>query len=341
MLSIFLRMYHVVRHISWRMIWMTLPLLYFGTWALMRYAEAGAPIAEARNFWWYFIVTAATVGYGDLYPATTLGRIAGLIIMVVGIGMLATIFTKLAERIFALRQRRVTGKMEFPHVVNHTVIVGYSPGDTERFIRELRGDTHEAAEKVILVCPILEQNPLPDLMEFVSGSPLDDDVLKRASIGTADRVAIFGTTDNEIISYALAVDALASRSARIVAICQGDGCAKQLRRIDPRIGVVTPQTACLAVQELQDQGAAALVEDLLSNISGSQTLYRADVPNGAPATIYKDLLWQWKQAHDATILAVDSGGRVSLNPAGYLAVQPGMALFYVAPARIAPEKIIW
>lgn len=41
------------------------------------------------SFWWT-VVTMATVGYGDIYPVTTGGRIIAMFLMVIGIGILGT-----------------------------------------------------------------------------------------------------------------------------------------------------------------------------------------------------------------------------------------------------------
>mmetsp|Transcript_38795 Transcript_38795/g.76903 ORF Transcript_38795/g.76903 Transcript_38795/m.76903 type:complete len:893 (-) Transcript_38795:109-2787(-) len=45
-------------------------------------------LSVAHAFWWFF-VTANTVGYGDLYPTTTLGRIIGVTTSYVGILLIA------------------------------------------------------------------------------------------------------------------------------------------------------------------------------------------------------------------------------------------------------------
>lgn len=52
--------------------------------------ESGNPDSKIRNlgdaFWWA-IVTVTTVGYGDIYPVTTEGKIIASILMIIGIGV--------------------------------------------------------------------------------------------------------------------------------------------------------------------------------------------------------------------------------------------------------------
>jgi ion channel len=74
-------------------------VMEFGSF-LMLAAERGAPTANiltAGDAVWYTIVTIATVGYGDQYPVTDLGRILGSVIIIVGVGLFGTLAGYLAQ----------------------------------------------------------------------------------------------------------------------------------------------------------------------------------------------------------------------------------------------------
>lgn len=55
-----------------------------------------ANIQSAEDVAWWAIVTTSTVGYGDLYPVTSEGRVLSVLIMCVGIGLFATFAGALA-----------------------------------------------------------------------------------------------------------------------------------------------------------------------------------------------------------------------------------------------------
>jgi voltage-gated potassium channel len=56
-----------------------------------------ANITTASDAVWYVIVTITTVGYGDKYPVTNPGRIVGVLIMVLGVGLFGVLTGFLAN----------------------------------------------------------------------------------------------------------------------------------------------------------------------------------------------------------------------------------------------------
>jgi len=61
------------------------------------------------SFWWA-MVTVTTIGYGDIYPVTTAGRIVAMILMLVGIGTLGVILTTIANAATKTKEQIINGK---------------------------------------------------------------------------------------------------------------------------------------------------------------------------------------------------------------------------------------
>jgi Ion transport protein len=60
-------------------------------------SSPNANITTASDAVWYTIVTITTVGYGDKYPVTNPGRIVGVLIMIVGVGLFGVLTGFLAN----------------------------------------------------------------------------------------------------------------------------------------------------------------------------------------------------------------------------------------------------
>ena len=72
-------------------------MLLFSSWAAYNAEHATNPdFATYGDAMWWGIVTLTTVGYGDIVPITYTGRIAGVLLMVTGIGTLGIISGTLA-----------------------------------------------------------------------------------------------------------------------------------------------------------------------------------------------------------------------------------------------------
>ena len=86
--------------------------------AALTVSEQAAPQARIRNFGdalWYSLVTLTTVGYGDLYPVTPVGRAVGTLFLALSVGVLAALIGMAAAAVRGrllpwLRLRLLRGK---------------------------------------------------------------------------------------------------------------------------------------------------------------------------------------------------------------------------------------
>ena len=64
----------------------------------------GATITSFQDGVWWALVTMTTVGYGDFFPTTTIGRMIGLLLMVFGVAALAVVTAEVAALLIRNRE---------------------------------------------------------------------------------------------------------------------------------------------------------------------------------------------------------------------------------------------
>ena len=106
--------------------------------------ERGQPGAQIENFGqalWWSVTTITTVGYGDLTPVTTTGRIIAVFLMIGGISLVGSITATLASWIV----QRVSDEDEEGRAVTtaHVDALLNEIGELREEVRRLRHETSE------------------------------------------------------------------------------------------------------------------------------------------------------------------------------------------------------
>ncbi|MBV9175788.1 MAG: ion transporter [Nitrososphaeraceae archaeon] len=65
---------------------------------LVEHGHQGANITRLGDAFWWAVVTITTVGYGDYYPVTLVGRLIAIFVMFSGIGIVVSILGSLSQR---------------------------------------------------------------------------------------------------------------------------------------------------------------------------------------------------------------------------------------------------
>ena len=126
-----------------------------------------------ESFFWYFVVTVTTVGYGDISPSTFGGKSIGIIVMVFG-GLLYTMLIAYLYTYFSkIINKNKKGFMKYD-LEDHIVIIGYNQGKTTEIIEEIRATKHQIMREIVLCNinnPDLVENPIQeDTGKFIQGN---------------------------------------------------------------------------------------------------------------------------------------------------------------------------
>lgn len=170
---------------------------------MLGFASTGFYFLEARpagkDFFealWWSVVTLTTVGYGDIVPATTAGKVLGLMVMAGGIGMVSTLSGNLASLLVERKAKKRKGLLEVKQS-GHVVILGWN-SSAPGLVRGLRenGVIERAGLVIVTDLPqerrdeIAFQLDLGERLDFVAGHISHENVLHKARPGHASLVYI-------------------------------------------------------------------------------------------------------------------------------------------------------
>ncbi|GGO72752.1 ion channel [Nocardioides deserti] len=334
---------HYRRRLTWQTPLLVLGLVFVTSWALMALAEDSTDIAEPRQYWWWFLVTASTVGYGDVYPETTGGRLVAAYVVAGGVATLTTVFTHVADRISRAKGRRMRGLTDHD-LSGHVVLLGYTAGRTDRLVQDLLADAAAGGRALdVVLCAWEDQaevDPLPDDVRthFVRGDLTDLDVLRRAAPARAAAILVDARDDNEAVTLTIAAEEVSSGVHTVVTL-RDLARRRTIARVDRTVHCVQWHATQMVLEELQDPGIAGVYDELMT--PGGMSTWSSTVPDGSPATYGA---WQRAlgEAHGATLLALRASADrddVVVSPGWDTTVPAGSVLYYVGPRRLTAAEL--
>lgn len=181
----------------------------YGTAGAFALREQFASVDTVLDAFYFALVTASTVGYGDVTPEGQAARLFTISVVVLGTASFAVAVGVLLTPIVESRFAEVLGRMtdaDLALLEDHVVVLGY--GDlTEPILTELS----ETPTEFVVVTPDREVGSRlgeRDL-DHVVGDPSDEETLRRVNVDSA-RAVVAATNDD-------AQDALAVLTARAIA----------------------------------------------------------------------------------------------------------------------------
>ncbi|MEE1930112.1 ion channel [Streptomyces sp. TRM 70351] len=326
-----------VRVRGWRAALGVASAVFVTSWLAMGLAEPESAITDPGTYWWWFLITASTVGYGDVFPQTGAGRAVGAYVVIGGIVTLTILFTELAAHVQNLRGKRMKGIAEH-ELSGHVVVLGYAPGRTERLVHELR--VEDRCGVALCAWDDVAEHPMPgeDGVVFVRGDLAAVDVLQRAGVKRAATVVVDARDDNEALALAVAVDHLCPGVHMVVALRDMERC-RHLRYVSPDIRCVQWHMPNLLSEEALDPGITEVYAELMSS-AGSGNTYSVPLPGAWAGQAFGECQTRFGRDFGATLIAVRHGdGSVAVSPGWDAPVEAGAVLYYLAPRRVDAARL--
>jgi voltage-gated potassium channel len=269
------------------------------------YFENNEIEANIHSLWdgfWWAIVTAAAVGYGDRYPVSVAGRIIGILLIFSGVGLMSLLTATIAS-VFVERKIREEKGLENVTFKDHIVICGWNQ-HTEEVLQGLinAGSSEDISVALINELSIDEIDSLKmkynkSTLKFLRGDYVYEDVLFRANIKKA-RFALLmadlsGSHSRDGIDERTALAALTIKSVapqiKLIAELLDKANKPHLRRTNvDEIIVHGEHLGSLLVSAIISPGLPRVFSGIMSQ-GGTDKLRRKEIPKNYIGKPFKDL----------------------------------------------------
>lgn len=326
--------------LRWHSLIVAIALYFVFSWVILALCGETAITADA-NFIYWIMVTASTVGYGDLSPATSQGKYAtALFVIPFGLSLFGLVIGRIASFVSYQWRKGVQGLKKLNYQ-NHILIIGWNGNRTLQLIRLILKETEDsnAQQKVALCVKADIENPLPDKIGFAKTSSFSNAIeMQRASVTSASVIIIDNPEDDMTMTTALFC-AQSNPNAHIIAYFKDEQLGNLLKNHCPNIECMPSVAVEMIAKSAMDPGSSVLHHQLLdSNRGMTQYSVHYDAAEQIP---FESLFYQFKNQYSATLIGVSSNGpeSIELNPALSHSVEPGCTLYYIAANRIT--NIVW
>lgn len=325
--------------LSWYTLLLAL-LIYLGSsWLLLSFAGE-TDLVASTNFIYWMLVTASTVGYGDLSPSTVAGKyIVALYVIPFGLSLFALVVGRVAS-FFSYQWRKGIRGLKTVNCENHILVIGWNESRTLHLLKLLRRDltsgSGQSVKDSLVLCVKSDiENPMPDDIGFVKVMSFTEDTdMQRAAVSKAKSIIIDNQDDDVTMTTALYCSAQ-NPDAHIIAYFKQDGLDKLLKAHCPNIECMPSVAVEMLAKSAVDPGSSALHHELL-DVEKGMTQYAITYRDSASIKV-GDIFTGFKHKYDATLIGIAPQGRQSdliLNPDLSANIEQGDRLYYIADERI-------
>lgn len=304
-------------------------------------------ISSVADSMWWALVTITTVGFGDITPITSLGRVVGGGMMIGGMFTLALfagiVGHSLLNAVLSIREEqfRMSG------YVNHIVVCGYEHG-TDMLLEALREELNIDEQRVVLFSPGDRPPSLDPNFLWVRGDPTKESELDKVRLTHASTTILAAS---RVVSPQQA-DAQTILTGFTIRAYLGRQTSSRLRKRP--VHVVAEILESENVQHARSAGIDEVIEtykvgysllahavvypgvaDATSRLvfPGTQNLYVGRIPQELALPMsFDELSHEIRELTDVLVIGIRNPqtGEEQLNPPKKQLIEPDMHVLYFA-----------
>lgn len=167
--------------------------------------DANSNIKSFEDALWYSVITLTTIGYGDRFPVTGMGRILALVFVLGSIGILGFIISQISSKIYKYMEEKKLGYMG-TKMTNHVVLIHWNA-----FARQILTEIVNAEKQAVVITGKKEdvdyiyEHYDQNLVFVLHSDTLDEQTFQRSNLAQATTVLLNyeDDTDNLVNLIAL------------------------------------------------------------------------------------------------------------------------------------------
>ncbi len=302
--------------------------------------ESEAPDANIKslsNALWYAIVTLTTVGYGDFYPVTPTGKIAGLFLVLGSLGVIGYFIGGISNRIRNYMEKKKNGFFG-TDFENHYMIIGWS-----EFGREVANQIFPTGHDVAFITNSkndfdLIKNLYHNKQSFVMFADYHNtEAYGKANIEKTKAVFVNFQEDTDTLVFVLNLTK-AFPDLNIIVNCNQSGLKETLKNAGIKHVISQSEVASRMVASyLFEPHVAEYAEDLISTSvhDEDQDIQQFKVVPENPyiGMKYIDVFIKMKKDINAILIGLVINNKIIKNPEDDLIIKEGDYLILISVGK--------
>ena len=300
---------------------------------------------------WWAVATLTTVGYGDVYPITILGKFFAGLIAVRSIGIVALPSGILASGLieeFENLKEGIVGKGDHN---NHVLICGWNYLGKEVIENLLSEDAKKAGiEQIVILADI--DRPSQELekhknrnVDFIRANPLDEsDLIIKGCVKTCHSILILpdlksSKSDAETLMTLLAIKKINENTFVCVQLLDSNYKSHFNNAGANEVICLDDYGSGIAIGSIISHGLGKVISELITFNSGSEIYKTKKIPGNFEGKSFRELSMLLSDQNSILIAIETAEGEVLVNPNKNEKINPGSKLFIIAKDKLVVNKI--